>query len=217
VTGNDTTGEEDTSVSDPTDVKFVGPATATVVAEAPFDAAAISERAVSYAMLTEAGVNPGVAARLRREHSLAWSFEGGDSDDLADRSDQIRGLRDEEREWVAASSGDWENAEVSTSDDEDEEEEWVAASTGDWGDAGAATTDGSGDAQQAEAAWRERSKPDPVTDVPGVDDAAAVELAEAGITSVRSLAVADPERVADSLTLDRGTVTEWRDAARKLQ
>ncbi|WP_327052548.1 DUF7409 domain-containing protein [Halomicrococcus gelatinilyticus] len=217
MTENDTTGEENTSVSDPTDVKFVGPATATVIAEAPFDAAAIPARAVSYAMLTEAGVNPGVAARLRREHSLAWSFEGGGKGDLADRSDQVRGLRDEERAWVAASSGDWENAEVSTSDDEDDEEEWVAASTGDWGDVGAATADGSGDAQQAEAAWRERSKPDPVTDVPGVDDAVAAELAEAGITSVRSLAVADPERVADSLTLDREVVTEWRDAARELR
>ena len=217
MTENDTTEEDHSSVSDPTDVKFVGPATAAIIAEASFDASAIPARAVSCAMLTDAGVNPGVAARLRREHSLAWSFEGSDGEDLADRSDQIRGLRDEEREWVAASSGDWENAEVSTSDDGDDEEEWVAASTGDWGDAGAATTDGSGDARQAEAAWRERSKPDPVTDVPGVDEADAGELAEAGITSVRSLAVADPERVADSLTLDRDTVTEWRDGARELQ
>jgi hypothetical protein len=39
-------------------------------------------------------------------------------------------------------------------------------------------------------------------------------LADAGITSVRSLATANPERVADSLGLDAVTVNEWRERAR---
>ncbi|WP_440005255.1 DUF7409 domain-containing protein [Halomicrococcus sp. SG-WS-1] len=214
--GSDEAAESEATVTDPTDVKFVGPATASTLADAPFDAAAIPARDVSYEMLTEAGVNPGVAARLRREHSLSWSFESS-GDDLEHRSDQVRGLRDGERAWVAASSGDWEDADVTTTDDEDDERAWVAsAGSAERGDAGTATTDGSGDAEQAEAAWRERSKPDPVTDVSGVGDAEAAELAEAGITSVRSLATANPERVADSLGLDREAVTAWRDAAREL-
>jgi len=41
-----------------------------------------------------------------------------------------------------------------------------------------------------------------VTDVPGVDAETAERLADGGITSVRSLATADPEHVADSLGLD---------------
>ncbi|WP_227354223.1 DUF7409 domain-containing protein [Haladaptatus salinisoli] len=188
MTKNDTDGEEPTETR-PTDVQFVGPATAAVIEDASFDAEGIVERTVSYEMLREAGVNPGVAGRLRREHSLSWSF-GGSGDDLTDRSNQIRGLQDEERAWIAASSGDWE--------------------------ATPASTDGSGDAHAEEAAWRERSSPDPVTDVPGIDDEAADRLAEGGVTSIRSLATADPERVADSLGLDREAVERWWNDARDL-
>ncbi|WP_458204678.1 DUF7409 domain-containing protein [Haladaptatus sp. NG-SE-30] len=188
MTENDTDGEE-LGETRPTNVQFVGPATATVIKDATFDAEDILRRNVSYEMLREAGVNPGVAGRLRREHSLSWSF-GGSGEDLTDRSNQIRGLQDEERAWIAASSGDWEET--------------------------SASTDGSGDAQAEEAAWRERSSPDPVTDVPGIDAELATELAEAGIISVRSMAIATPERVADSLRLDEAQVTEWRDAAREL-
>ncbi len=174
-----------------TAVKYVGPATAAVIEDAPFDVTGIQNRTVSYEMLREAGVNPGVAGRLRREHSLSWSFESGNN--LNDRSSQIRGLQDGERAWIAASSGDWETETTET-----------------------ATTDGSGDAEAEEAAWRNRSSPDPVTDVPGIDDELAGELAEAGITSVRSLAIANPERVADSLLLDLHRVTKWRDSAHNL-
>ncbi len=142
-------------------------------------------------MLREAGVNPGVAGRLRREHSLSWSFESGT--DLTDRSSQIRGLQDDERAWIAASSGDWELRAAET-----------------------ATTDGSGDTEAEEAAWRDRSRPDPVTYVPEVNESVATELAEAGITSVRSMAIADPERVADSLSFDHERVNDWRNAARDL-
>ncbi|EFW90294.1 hypothetical protein ZOD2009_19593 [Haladaptatus paucihalophilus DX253] len=178
-------------VTETTDVKFVGPATAAVIDDASFGVEAIQNRTVSYEMLREAGVNPGVAGRLRREHSLSWSFESGN--DLTDRSTQVRGLQDEERAWIAASSGDWERETPET-----------------------ATTDGSGEAEAEEAAWRDRSSPDPVTDVPEIDDRLADELAEAGITSVRSLAIANPERVADSLSFDRNRVTKWRDSAHEL-
>lgn len=97
----------------------MGPATAAVLADAPFDAADVRDKAVSYRMLIDAGVNPGVAARIRREHSLAWSFES-EGEDLARRSTQVRGLGDAERAWVAASSGDWQadDADRPTADGE---------------------------------------------------------------------------------------------------
>ena len=201
-----------------TDVHLVGPATAEVLADADLDATAIPEKRISYEMLIEAGVNPGVATRIRKEHSLHWSFGGSEEDDdsLEQRSEKIRGLQDGERAWVAASSGDWESQEPETADE----------TSGDWTPAGEtaadgdatveASTDGSGAAEAAEAAWRERSKPDPVTDVPGVTEEIAEILANGGITSVRSLSTADPEHVADSLDLDLERVTEWREAARDL-
>jgi predicted flap endonuclease-1-like 5' DNA nuclease len=197
-----------------TDIHFVGPATATVLAEASFDATGISDKTVSYEMLRDAGVNPGVATRLRKEHSLHWSFGGSDEDEdsLDERSEKIRGLQDDERAWVAASGGDWESADPEPT----EATETAQTTGGDWAPTEKATTDGSGAAEAAEAAWRERSKPDPVTDVPGVDGEMAEVLANGGITSVRSLATADPEHVADSLGLEIERVKTWRDAARDL-
>ncbi|WP_135828971.1 helix-hairpin-helix domain-containing protein [Halorussus halobius] len=192
-------------VEELTDIHFVGPATAEVLAEADYDGAGIADKSVSYEMLVDAGVNPGVAARLRKEHSLAWSL-GADEGSLDERSEKVRGLKDEERAWVAASSGDWESPDP----------EPPGPTEGDWTPTGEATTDGSGAAEAAEAAWRERSRPDPVTDVPGVDESVAAVLANGGVTSVRSLATADPEHVADSLGLDAERVTEWRDRARDL-
>lgn len=191
---NETSGTkaDDGNVADPTDVRFVGPATAAVIETADFDANAILEKRVSYELLVDAGVNHGVAARIRREHSLSWSF-GGSGEDLDRRSNQIRGLRDEERAWISASAGDWKNEEPNSN----------------------ASADGGGSAQAAEAAWRDRSRPDPVTHVTGIDAARAEQLAEGGITSVRSLATANPERVADVLELDVESVRKWRDAARK--
>jgi len=209
-----------------TDIHFVGPATAEVLARAEFDATGIPEKTVSYEMLMDAGVNPGVATRLRKKHSLPWSFGGEDESDdsLEQRSEKVRGLQDGERAWVAASSGDWEDGDRDSTASAATTE--TATTGGDWtptgadaetgGDAAEATTDGSGAAEAAEEAWRERSRPDPVTDVPGVDDRIAEILANGGITSVRSLATADPEHVADSLELDPRLVAEWRDAARDL-
>lgn len=174
----------------PMDLKFVGPATAAVLEEAPFDADALRDGRVSYEMLLDAGVNPGVAGRIRREHSLPWSFAAVGGPDLARRAAQVGGLREEERAWIAASSG--EGAPVSSG----------------------SSSEGASP-QVAERVWQDRSRPTPVTELPGINSEQAKALAEAGITSVRSLAVSDPEQVADALEIDRAQVTEWRDAARE--
>jgi predicted flap endonuclease-1-like 5' DNA nuclease len=193
---------------DPTDLRFVGPATATSLDAAGIDAGGILRKQVSYRQLVGAGINAGVATKIRREHSLPWSLSGTSGDDLGRRSDQVRGLQDDERAWVAASSGDWESKDTGGSDDAG------ATETGDWEPTGVTTeADGSGEAEAAEAAWRKRSSPDPVTDVPGVTDGDAERLANAGITSVRSLATSNPETVADVLGLDAETVEQWRAAA----
>lgn len=322
---------------DPTDLKFVGPATAESLATASFGAEAISRKTVSFSMLLDAGVNPGVAARIRREHSLPWSFETEDRQDLDRRSDQIRGLGDGERAWVAASSGDWaeeetpaaETAAVDATDGPGEDDtpdlpgDWAVPepedgrrpeeidlsteigpedgggerggasvptpdpdpdsadgergsdgdgdgtatetddSSGEWpevvgsaagtGDAdstaddtaatdgtaaasatdsdstatataasatdsdGTAATateaDGSGDPVAAESAWRRRSAPTPVSALSGVDESVQSTLANAGITSVRSLANADPAAVAAALDMSEAAVAELRDSA----
>ncbi|XVH31201.1 DUF7409 domain-containing protein [Haloferacaceae archaeon DSL9] len=192
---------------DATSVRFVGPATAAIIADADFDLEDLRRKRISYRTLIDAGVNPGVAAKLRREHSLSWSFRSGD--DLARRSTQVRGLGAAEAAWVAASSGDWERETETDAGGATDEAAWVAASGR--GET-AAETDGSGAAAE-EAVWRARSRPTPVTELDGVDEAAAARLAEAGVTSVRSLATACPERVADVLGLDRADVRAWHDAA----
>ena len=187
VSGNDTTDDRDAPPrGDLTALRFVGPATAAALAERGIEAAAIERKRVSYRMLVDADVNPGVAAKIRREHSLSWSFEGGE--DLDRRSTQIRGLKDDERAWIAASSGDWEER-------------------------AAPTADGGSTAADAERAWQKRSRPEPVTSIEGIDARLAHELAEGGITSVRSLAVADPAEVAESLALDIDRVLGWHEAA----
>ncbi|ESP88554.1 DUF7409 domain-containing protein [Candidatus Halobonum tyrrellensis] len=194
---------------DPVALKHVGPATAAVLSEASFDADDVRGKSVSFRMLVDAGVNPGVAARIRREHSLSWSFESEDGDDLKRRSAQIRGLGDDERAWVAASSGDWEAAGEAATDDAADETPPAAVGSGD----AAAEADGSGDPIAAESAWRERSRPTPVTALDGVDDEAGATLAEAGITSVRALAAVDPTAVADALGRDADWLRRLRDAA----
>lgn len=226
---------DENGVEDPTELMWVGPATAEVVETADFDADDLAAKRVSYRMLVDAGVNAGVAAKIRREHSLSWSFES--SDDLDRRSTQIRGLGEDEAAWVAASSGDWANdgdgnatadGQGTGSDDEAVAEDvagsggpataeadgdtLTAEAEGD-GDRLAAEADGSGDPLAAEAAWRHRSKPTPVTELDAVATDDAERLADAGITSVRSLATADPEHVADVLELDPDRVDDWNAAA----
>ena len=204
-------------------LRFVGPATADVLTDVDVSAGAIESKAVSHADLVEAGVNPGVAARIRREHSLPWSFEGGQ--DLDRRAEQVRGLHDDEREWVAASYGD--DADASTDGSGD-----AAAEEAAWRDGPASASEAQseaetnwqrkswpnedgGDAERGEVAWRERSKPTAVTVLAGVADGDAKLLARAGITSVRSLATANPERTANSLGVPAELVAEWQRTARE--
>lgn len=183
---DDGTPTDRRSVTEPTDLKFVGPATAGVVTEAEFDAVDIADKRVSYGTLVGAGVNPGVTATLRRWHSLSWSFDSGSG--LARRSEQVRGLQDGERAWVAASSGDC--ADDAASEDADSAavrtDEWTPGdgpaarsssgereeatggdwTPGDWGEAGASGAasddvwgDATADGSGDESAWRERSVP----------------------------------------------------------
>ncbi|MGM0397909.1 MAG: DUF7409 domain-containing protein [Halobacteriota archaeon] len=192
-------------------LKFIGPATADVLEEAGVTATDVVERRVSHAQLIRSGVNPGVAARIRREHSLAWSMSGGE--DLDQRAEQVRGLQDEERAWVAASSGSWEDESPTETastdgrgDDIDAESLWQSRS---W-----PTHSATDDVQTDEIAWREASLPTPVSDLEEIDEAEAIMLGEAGITSVRRLATANPEHVADSLDIDVEVIRAWRDVAR---
>ncbi|WP_232688232.1 DUF7409 domain-containing protein [Halobacterium zhouii] len=204
-------------------LRHVGPATADALTDADVEASAIESKTVSHADLVAAGVNPGVAARIRREHSLQWSFEGGQ--DLGRRAEQVRGLHDDEREWVAASYGDDANASADGSGD-------AAAEEAAWRDRPISASDPESDAEaewqrqswpnedenadRSEISWRERSKPTPVTALEGVADGDAKLLARAGITSVRSLETANVERTADSLDIPADLVEAWQCAAREL-
>ncbi len=238
------------TVDVPTDLKFVGPATADAVEAAGFTAQDVADKEVSYRMLTEAGVNPGVAAKIRRHHSLAWSFDN--DGDLDRRSEQVRGLKDAEAAWVASSQDDGETDEVemlhaddvgaegddaeaewvaessstaggetvdsdeNTDDEADDEAAWIADSTGATEDGDSATADGSGDPMAAEAAWRERSKPTPLTEISGIGDDYADRLSEAGVTSIRSLATASPELLADVTGISQQRLQRWhRDASER--
>jgi len=195
-------------------LKWVGPKTAPLLRDADITPEDVHEKRVSHAQLVSVGVNPGVASKIRREHSLSWSFSGGK--DLDRRAQQVRGLQDDERAWVAASAGSWEDepsAQESASADgrgssEDEESTWQRRS---W-----PTQDESEEAERAEVAWRAASSPTPVVDIDEIGEDDAELLAEAGIISIRSLATANPERVADSLELDEGTVRRWRETARSM-
>ena len=193
-----------------TAIKFVGPATEAVLEGAGIEAAAIRERRVSHAQLVDAGVNPGVAAKIRREHSLSWSLEGGE--DLDRRADQVRGLKAGEREWVAASASDWEDGSqtgAETASGEDTSSSWERRPWPNQPDAD--------EEFEAEAEWREQSAPQPISAIPDIDGEAESALRQAGIISVRRLASCNPAAVADSLAIDEETVRQWREAARSTE
>lgn len=132
------------------ELRFVGAATEETLEAAGIDAPTILEKSISFVGLVDAGVDPGVAARLRREYSLPWSNESTTGARLRRRASHVRGLRDDERSWIEAS---WDGA-------------------GD--DPAAALPDGSGSATEAERAWRERSRG--VTDI--FPDLAGVQQSE---------------------------------------
>ncbi len=93
-------------VAKPTDLVAVNGAAAAAIADAPFDAADIPDRRVSYAMLIDAGVEPAIADRLRHAYSLVWSFVWRPGSDLKRRAAVVDGLLDEQKEWIAASAPD---------------------------------------------------------------------------------------------------------------
>ena len=188
-------------------IRFVGPSTAAVLNREGYDARAITDKRLSYRMLVDAGVNPGVAAKLRREHSLSWSFGGGD---LNRRSAQIRGLGSAEAAWVAASAGDWATTSEASTDTTDDA---TSTSPTPWPTHGETHREPSADPFAAEAAWRTRSKPTPVDELASVDAEAAKRLAEAGITSVRQLAAIDVDEIADVLGLTERVVRACQQAA----
>ncbi|MFW6458144.1 MAG: DUF7409 domain-containing protein [Halodesulfurarchaeum sp.] len=190
-----------------TDLMYVGPATETVLESAGVEPVDIRKRRVSHAQLVEAGVNPGVAAKIRREHSLSWSLEGGE--DLDRRAVQVRGLQDGEREWVAASADGWDQTEPETDRPGSETDESGGWERRPWPNQPDEETD-----FEAEAEWRERSAPKPVSSLDGIDGEVEAILAKAGIISVRRLATCEPAEIAASLDVDEETVREWRSAAR---
>jgi len=96
--------EDPRDVSEPTDLRYVGPETAAVIEAAPFEAGDVITRSVSYADLLAAGVNPGVAGKLRREYSLVWSLEWVAGANLQRRAITVGGLDPAQREWIAASA-----------------------------------------------------------------------------------------------------------------
>nr|WP_254714783.1 helix-hairpin-helix domain-containing protein [Natranaeroarchaeum aerophilus] len=226
-------------------MRYIGPATAETLRAESVAAADIRDKRVSYQLLVDAGINAGVATKIRRWHSLPWTF-GGEGSQLDNRSKNVRGLRDGERKWVAASTGsdattdgsatdgDWSPAgsadgrtenrsrirdgdwtpsgDIDDTDDSFTEDDWTSERGTSDGET-TAETDGGGTAVAAESAWRERSKPDPITAVAGVTEDDAELLAEAGITSVRRLATADPEQVADLLDIEHERVEDWHSAA----
>ncbi|MEY7848011.1 hypothetical protein AB7C87_02255 [Natrarchaeobius sp. A-rgal3] len=153
------------------------------------DPAAVAAKECSYRMLLDEDVDESVADALRRRFSLPWSFET--DGDLDRRSDEVRGLGEAERAWIAASEDDgwqaFDHAKSRAVESEDEEE--------------------------TERPW---PRPTPVRAVAGVGPDDAEALAEAGIISAERLATIDAAEVARLLNLDVLHVRTWRYNAREL-
>ena len=158
--------DAETDDLDPTELKFVGPATAEVIEAASFGPEAVARKEASFGMLLDAGVNHGVAARIRREHSLPWSFDTeADREDLDRRSDQIRGLGDGERAWVSASTGDWADADADAPPtSEGARRDDGPAPRGEWPET--ARPDEGTDEPDSTGEWPETARPDEGTDEP---------------------------------------------------
>lgn len=82
------------------DLRYIGPATENVLRAAGVTPTDILEKSISYELLIALGVNPGVAGKIRREHSLPWSFERTAGATLRRRATHIRGLGSAERVWI---------------------------------------------------------------------------------------------------------------------
>jgi len=189
VTGNEGSDEE------LTDLRYVGPATASTLAEQSVSVGDVREKRVSYQMLVDAGINAGVATKIRRWHSLPWTFDG-EEHHLDRRSKNVRHLQDDERAWVAASS-DWrEDADASddadgeehlTDDDwereddgkRDEADDRPVLTAGDWAPAGEADDSASASSDaEAGSGGAGGSGDDPLTESDWTPDDAGAETAE---------------------------------------
>lgn len=149
----------------------------------------IAEKKYSYRMLLDQGVDEPIADTLRRRYSLPWSFES--NGDLDRRSDEVRGLGDAEREWIAVSGDDdWQAFEYEHSE---------PISVG-----------------RERPSERPYPKPTPATAVTGVGPDDADALAEAGVRSAERLATIDAMAVAGVLDLNVLHVRTWRHNAREL-
>lgn len=156
---------------------------------ADIDPDRVAEKAYSFRMLLEAGLDESDAETLRRRFSLPWSFET--DGDLDRRSTTVRGLGDAEREWVVASADeDWQAFENVSPPDEP--------------------------AESADEPERPYPHPTPLERVTGVGPDDADRLATAGITSAERLATIRAAEVAKALELDVLHVRTWRHNAREL-
>lgn len=173
------------AVVDRTALPGVEESNASAMAEADIATVDVRERAVSYRDLLSAGVDAETATALRREFSLPYSATFGEG--IEDRSAEVSGLQDGEREWVAASASDWEEMGVPEYDPVE---------------------------RQPADIWAEHDRPTPVTAVSGVGPTDAERLAEVGVTSVRQLSFVSARTVADLLDMDVMAVRTWRFAAR---
>ncbi|WP_238993874.1 DUF7409 domain-containing protein [Halobellus captivus] len=210
--GNSTEGDEtDGPPAQFEDIRFVGPKSAAALRESEITLSGFVNKHVAYRDLTDAGVNPGVAAKIRREHSLSWSLDGGGTD-LDRRSAQVRGLDDEERAWIAASSG-WSTDDTAATETDGSGDAQAAEAA--WRDRQTGEKQSEPSTMDAETAWRRRSAPTSVTALDGIDAETADTLRKAGIGSIRRLATADPESVADALEVDRDRVESWCRLARE--
>lgn len=143
--------ETDTAVLE--ELAYVGPRTAERLVAAGIAASDVREKRVSYRGLVDADVNPGVAAKLRREHSLHWTLDEQGAD-LGRRSELVRGLQDEERDWVASAMETEDGEEEPSTGDASE---WEHGGNTDDTDPTATDADDADDDLAAEAAWRERA------------------------------------------------------------
>lgn len=153
------------------------------------DSDALREKACSYRMLLDAGVDESTAKTLRRRFSIPWAFDH--DGDLERRSSEVRGLGAAEREWIAKSDDEeWQRFEY--------DESPIAAVARE---------------KPTERPW---PKPTPITAVTGVGPADADKLADAGIRSAERLATINAFEVASVLELDVVHVRTWRHNAREL-
>lgn len=177
----------------PTSLHYVGPVTAEILETVGVTTEDVRTKSVSYTELVEAGVNPGVAAKIRREHSLPWSLDGFTAD-LDSRSDAIRGLTSAEREWVAQSDDDdWEPSKEAIPETVDPGPEPEEA------------------AIELPPSDREIVS---LATINEIEQETQETLADAGVTTARSLASIEPSVLAEATEIPEQHIRELQATAR---